>query len=95
MSEKFKSLRWRREKRATGLRSACQGERGWDLWRGEVELAWVRPLVRGWTKNKIGYYFYAAVNGENINTANCDPYLTMDDAKAAAKKWVMDSDSRF
>lgn len=91
MADRKKPLRWRRESRETGLRSICQGERGWELRRGNVRLASVAVLTRGWSREKIGYYFSGWIGDKFINTASRpEPFPDAESAKYQAEKWVRD-----
>lgn len=92
MADRKKPLRWRREPRETGLRSVCQGERGWELRRGGERLASVSVQTRGWSKEKIGYYFSGRIGNVFINTAaeGRAPFPDSESAKREAEKWVKD-----
>ena len=74
--------RWRREPRETGLRSGCQGVRGYEYRENGQWIAKVAPLTRGFDRYDVtGWYWY----GDGINTASRNPpYATAEDAMKAA-----------
>ena len=74
--------RWRREPNETGLRSICQGTRGWEYRENGEEIATVRPLTRGWDRwDVIGWFF--CCGGYN-SYAKGVTFKTDEEAKAAA-----------
>ena len=79
-------LSWKREPRETGLRAVTQGERGYDLRYGGIEVARVRPLKR----NGGGYYWYARADELGVGFKNTayEPVATVEEAKAQAFDYV-------
>lgn len=80
MTDRTKSLRWRKKPRNKGLAGVVQGYRGHELRLGDECLATVANLDR-WGSGK--FYWY----GCGMNTAT-NPVDTEDDAKAQALEHV-------
>lgn len=86
-------LTWSREPREKGLAAVCQGERGWHLKADGKMIGTVRPHYKGFSREKIGYYWYARSDELGIpvrNTAGIKHYATPEEAKEACKKYVLD-----
>lgn len=71
------SLRWKRQPKDKGLAGVCQGERGFDLCENGITIGYVRPLFKGLSREKVGYYWY----GCSKNTSNV-PVETIEEAKS-------------
>ena len=78
--------RWRREPQETGLRSICQGARGWEYRENGEKIAAVCPLTHGRDRwNVIGWFFYC--DGYN-SYANRVIFKTSEEAKLAAVEYI-------
>jgi hypothetical protein len=88
-------IRWRREPRETGLARVTQGERGYQLWRGNQRLASVSVAYKsGRFSPKLGYYWAARCDEAGVPFYNSISgrtgviYYTVDAAKRACAEYV-------
>lgn len=92
MAEKRRQLRWRRQPRATGLASVCQGERGYELTYGGERVASVAPAYKGWSREREGYYWSALSDALGVALRNTAGegllYETIEEAKEACRAYV-------
>lgn len=79
-------MRWRRQPNETGLARVCQGPRGFELVENKQILAHV-----SYSGFADGWYFYAEVLDRNINSLaeGMPVWRDVEEAKAAAKEWVL------
>jgi hypothetical protein len=94
MAERKKPLRWRRQPDNQGLAAIGQPPRGAELRIGEKILAHVYPYSKStWgRKDYEGWYWVAASRTYDIPLKNTchDPLPTIEEAKAAAKTYVLE-----
>ena len=89
MVAKRKTLRWRREPRATGLAGACQGTRGWELRWGEELIGEASVLSRHDRYAEGPWYWWAG--GRSVPNRNTvwEPLIeTAEEAKTACLAYV-------
>lgn len=91
------TLRWRKDPRPTGLSAVGSGPQGHKLYLVEPDkedyIAWVSPLGGNWRARFEGW-FWVVPEDEKLglhfqNTCN-NPVETEKEAKAAAKKYVLE-----
>lgn len=77
-------ITFRREPYATGLASITQGERGWNINVDGKYVGMVAPVLEH--RNVIAWYWYALGH----NTYSSEQYATPEEAKAAAKAYILE-----
>jgi len=83
------ALRWRKDKRQTGLAGVCAGPRGSGLYDGEKKYASVNARSIGWGKGYDGWYWVAGWDSDVPMRNTCDkPLKTEAEAKEAAMEYV-------
>ena len=83
-------LRWRKNKRPTGLMGVCSGNPGHSLMLGEDMLGGASEHRRGWGVNQTEGWYWHVKNFPPIpykNTCN-EPPQTEEDAKQSAMEYV-------
>jgi hypothetical protein len=83
-------LTWKRQPNEKGLARVCQGERGWILSVDGKAVCRVAVAYKGWSKDKLGYYWYGSSESLGIahrNTCN-SPVPTAEEAKAECERYV-------
>mgnify|MGYP003634857084 CR=1 FL=1 len=94
------ALRWRRDKRETGLRAVGAAPSNSGLWDGDVNLANTSSKVFCWrNSDRKGYYWSCPTNEDYgitwKNTCRGVPLDTEKEAKEEATKYIKECIKKF